>query len=199
MPEQPQTLYDARQQLQAERERHAREGTTPVTSYARPKPSKAEQAEADRLNAARALPDALFEDDPEVQSLAATLRIKTALIERRTHVRDWLGAQMARMDAAITDAERAIPQAILEDAVSEDGGFTQARQAIAALELAKAVRVFADGAWDAVAHSSPGAQHALYNARDAARTALEDRLFTLKLAHVDAQAQAGQEQAQGGV
>lgn len=187
------------QQAIAAEEHHRQKGVVACPSYVRPKPTAAEEAQARRLNAARALPDALFDDNHEVQRLRATLRAKTALIEKRIQVRDWLAAQMARLDGAIKDAESAMQDAILEDAQTRDAGFTQTRKAVAALEFAKAVRASVDDAYTIFAFSDPSAQHALHNARDAARTALNERLFALKQAHVDAQAQAGQDPEKGGV
>lgn len=196
----PQTLYEARQQLKAERERYADKGITPFTGgYIRPKPTAAEEAETSRLNAARALPDEMFFDDPEVQRLRDDLGIKAALIEQRIPVKNWLSAQMARMDLAVKAAEHIIPQIILEDAAAQDDGFTRTREAIEALNFAKTVLAYADAAYDVVAPSNPAAQHALYEARDAAQTALNERLFSLKKAHVDALARAEQEQNEGGM
>lgn len=191
------STHEIRMAQNAERERHTREGTTPFTGYVRPQPTQEELAEVARLNAVRALPDGLFDDEKEMQRLSAALRTKTTLIEKRTQVRDWLAGQQARLDIAIEDAERAVPQAILEDAVYQDEGFTKTREALAALEFAKSVRAYADAAYDVVAPSNPAAQHALYNARDAVRKELDEHLFNLKKAHVDAQNRAGQQQEGG--
>ncbi len=191
MSEIPKNLYEHRQQMLAKNDRYVREGTVPVTSYTRPKPTSAEAVEAARLNAARALPDELFEDDPKVQRLRATLAAKRALIEKRIPVRDWLSGQLANLDAMTTKADGAVVQAILEDAVNQDGAFTKTRAALAELEFSRAVRAYAEAAYSVVEPSDPGAQHALCNARDDAQSELWEHLFGLKKAHVDAQVFAG--------
>lgn len=193
------STHEIRMARNAERERHANDGIVPFSGYVRPKATAAQEAEARCLNAARALPDALFDDDPEVQRLRDDLGIKTTLIERRTSVKNWLAAQMDRMDLAVRAAEGVIPETILEDAVAQDEGFTQTRKAIEALNFARMVQEYASAAYDVVAPSNPAAQYALHNAQAAARTALDERLFSLKKAHVDALERADQEQSKGGV
>ena len=115
--------------------------------------------------------------------MRATFHAKTTLIEKRTQVRDWLAGQQAQLETAIEDAERAVSQAILEDAADQDEGFTKTREALSALEFSKSVHVYADAAYAMVAPSNPAAQHALYNARDAARTELDEHLLNLKGAY----------------
>lgn len=197
MPTEKLSTHEIRMAQNAERERHAREGTTPFTGYARPKPTQAELDEAARLKTARALPDDLFANEPEVKRLRAALHAKTTLIEKRTQVRDWLAGQQAQFEAAIEDAERAVSQAILEDAADQDDGFTKTREALSALEFSKSVSAYADAAYDMVAHSNPAAQHALYNARDAVRKELDEHLLNLKKAHVDARAGTGRQEEGG--
>lgn len=197
MPNEKLSAHEIRMARNAERERYAREGIAPATGYVRPKATAAEEAENRRLNAARALPDALFDSDPEVQRLRDDLAVKQALIEQRIPVKNWLAEQMGRMDLAVKEAEGAIPQAILEDAVAQDEGFTKARAAIEALNFAKTVRAYADVAYDVVAPSNPAAQHALYESLGAARAALNECLFSLKKAHVNALERAGKEQTEG--
>ena len=179
----------------AERERYAREGITPATGYTRPKATKEELTEAARLNAARALPDAMFDSNPQVQRLRDDLAVKQALIAQRIPVKNWLAAQMGQMDLAAKVAEGGIPQALIEDAVAQDEGFTKTRAAIEALNFAKTVREYARAAYDVVAPSNPAAQHALYGSLEAARVALDECLFSLKKAHVDALERANKEVA----
>jgi len=189
------SAHEIRMARNAERERYAREGITPATGYARPTATKEELTEAARLNAARALPDAMFDSNPQVQRLRDDLAVKQALIAQRIPVKNWLAAQMGRMDLAAKVAEGGIPQALIEDAVAQDEGFTKARAAIEALNFAKTVREYARAAYDVVAPSDPAAQHALYGALDAARVALDECLFSLKKAHVDALERANKEVA----
>ena len=199
MSSEKQSTHERRMARNAERDRYAREGITPFTGYVRPKPDQEETDQTARLNAARSLPDGLFADEPEVQRLSAALRTKSALIEKRGPVRDWLAARKSRIVATVDEAESAIPQAILEDALAQDESFSKTREALQTLEFSKAVCAYADAAYDAVAQSNPAAQHALYDARDAARTALNECLFALKLLHVNAQAQAVQNPKEGGM
>ncbi|MNV38396.1 hypothetical protein D3C71_1299480 [compost metagenome] len=113
-------------------------------------------------------------------------------------MRDWLARQMVKLDETIRDAERIVQDALLEDAEAGDEGFTKTRKATSALDLAKAVREASDAAYAIVAPSSPSAQKALYDARDAARIALEEHIFALKKAYVNASARVDQGQ-EGGV
>lgn len=190
MSNEKQSMHEIRMDSNAERERHARMGSVPFAGYVRPAPTQAEARDATRLNAARALPDEQFADNPEVQRLRAVLDTKVALIEKRLKVRDWLTGQTSRLEVAIADAQSAVPQAILEDALGQDEAFTKTRETLAELEFAKSVRAYADAAHQTVAPSNPAAQHALYDARDTAKAALNECLFNLKLSYVDAQAKA---------
>lgn len=199
MSNEKQSTHEIRMDSNAERERHARMGSVPFAGYVRPAPTQSEVRNATRLNAARAVPDEQFADDPEVQRLRAVLDTKVELIEKRLKVRDWLTGQTSRLAVAIEDAQSAVPQAILEDALGEDEAFTKTREALAELEFAKSVRAYADAAYQTVAPSNPAAQHALYDAREAARTALNECLFNLKLSFVDAQANAMPAPESGGV
>lgn len=192
------SAHEIRMARNAERERYAHEGITPTISSSSPKVTAAEVAENNRLNAARALPDALFDSDPDVQRLRDALAIKQALIEQRIPVKNWLAAQMGQMDLAVKMAQGGIPQALIEDAMAQDEGLTKTRAATEALNFAKTVRAYADAAYDVVAPSDPAAQHALYGALDAARIALDECLFSLKKAHVDALERANKEQTEGG-
>ena len=193
MPSEKLSTHEIRMARNAERERHARMGTTPTVATVRTQPHPEERAQAARLSAARALPDTLFDDDPEVQRLRAAASLKVHLIEKRVQVRDWLAEQQSRLDSFIEEAARAVPQAILEDAAGRDEGFTKTREALAALDFAKSVCAGINAAYAMVAQSNPAAQHELHNARDAAHTALAERLFALKLTHMGAQALASLE------
>ena len=137
----------------------------------------------------------MFDSNPQVQRLRDDLAAKQALIEQRIPVKNWLAAQMGQMDLAVKVAQGGIPQALIEDAMTQDEGFTKTRAAIEALNFAKTVRAYADAAYDVVAPSDPAAQHALYGALDAARVALDEYLFSLKKAHVDALERAGKDVA----
>ena len=173
------SAHEIRMARNAERERYAREGITPATGYARPTATKEELTEAARLNAARALPDAMFDSNPQVQRLRDDLAVKQALIAQRIPVKNWLATQMGQMDLAVKVAE----------------GVTKARGAMVGLNFARTVRECARAAYDVVAPSDPAAQHALYGALDAARVALDECLFSLKKAHVDALERANKEVA----
>ena len=82
------SAHEIRMARNAERERYAREGITPATGYTRPKATKEELTEVARLNAARALPDAMFDSNPQVQRLRDDLAAKQALIEQRIPVKN---------------------------------------------------------------------------------------------------------------
>ena len=153
MPSEKLSTHEIRMARNAERERHARMGTTPTVATVRTQPHPEERAQAARLSAARALPDTLFDDDPEVQRLRAAASLKVHLIEKRVQVRDWLVEQQSRLYSFIEEAARAVPQAILEDAAGQDEGFTKTRETLAALDFAKSVRAGIDAAYAMVAQS----------------------------------------------
>ena len=186
------------QQALADDERYRQKGVINLGMQSRPKLTDTEIAEETRLSAARALPDELFSNDPEIQRLQANLHIKVAIAEKHAQIRHWLAEQRAQLGAAVDDAERVLMLAMLKDAAAQDASFTQAREAIAAYEQAKSMYAFSDEVHATVAGRSLMDRDARIAARDHAHQALKDRLFELKKAHVDALAQAGQ-QNEGGV
>ena len=171
----------------ADEERRALKGAIPMLVTPRPAPTPEQQKQAARSAAARALPDALFDDDAEVQRLRATYEARLAVSNGPVIARQWMPSAMQRLAEHVDAAQKSIAWDVLSDAVAKDDNFPQARAALAALEADKALLAAVRAAY-ALVNGGPCNTIQLDDAIAQARKALQDRLFALKLAHVDTQA-----------
>lgn len=146
--------------------------------------SAAELAQAARLNAARALPDALFLADVQVQALRATYDARLAVSANQGTIKRWLVAERERLTAQIDDAGKALAWAVLSDGANKDDTFGLARAGLTALESDKALVQAIDAALVLLALPPDANQH-IADEVDRARQALNERLFELKLSHID--------------
>lgn len=168
---------------QADEERR-RLGACVPSAPPRPVQSAAERAQAERLEAARALPDALFLEDTQAQALHATHEARLAVSANQTTIRRWLMAERERLTAQIGAAEKALAWAALTDGAQQDGGFALARAELAALVSGKALLSGIDSALALLVLQS-NANHHIADEVDRAQQALNERLFELKLSHID--------------
>lgn len=150
----------------------------------RPAQSAAERAQAERLEAARALPDTLFLEDAQAQALHAAHAARLAVSANQTNIRRWLMAERERLTAQISAAEKALAWAALTDGAQQDGGFALARAELAALASDKALVSVIDSSLALLA-LPPNANHHIANEVGRAHQALNERLFELKLSHID--------------
>lgn len=169
---------------QADEERHRLGGAISLGLSPRPVQSATERAKAERLEAARTLPDALFLEDAQAQALHATHEGRLAVSANQTTIRRWLMEERERLTAQIGAAEKALAWAALTDGAQQDGGFALARAELAALESGKALVSVIDSALALLA-LPPNANHHVSTEVDRARRALSERLFELKLSHID--------------
>lgn len=150
----------------------------------RPVQSAMERAQAERLEAARALPDALFLEDAEVKALHATHAARLTVSAKQTTIRCWLMAERQRLIEQIGAAEKALAWAALTDGAQQDGGFALARAELAALVSGKALLSGIDSALALLVLQS-NANHHIADEVDRTQQALNERLFELKLSHID--------------
>ncbi len=169
---------------QADEERQRLGGAISLGLAPRPVQSATERTQAERLAAARALPDSLFQEDAQVQALHATHAARVAVSANQTTVRRWLKAERERLTAQIDAAEKALAWAALTDGAQQDGSFALARAELAALASDKALASVIDSALALLA-LPPGANQHITDEVDRAHQALNERLFELKLSHID--------------
>lgn len=179
----PENISNLERLWQADEERR-RLGACVPSAPPRPVQSAAERAQAERLEAARALPDSLFLGDAEVKALHATHEARLAVSANQTTIRRWLMAERERLTAQISAAEKALAWAALTDSAQQDGGFALARAELAALASDKALVSVIDSSLALLA-LPPNANHHIANEVDRAHQALNERLFELKLSHID--------------
>lgn len=177
-------ISNIERQWAADDERHRMGGTVLLGLAPRPVQSAAERAQAERLEAARALPDSLFLEDAQVQALHSTHEARLAVSANQTTIRRWLKAERELLTAQIDAAEKALAWAALTDGAQQDGSFALARAELAALASNKALVSVIDSALALLA-LPPGANQHITDEVDRAHQALNERLFELKLSHID--------------
>lgn len=160
------------------------DGTVLLGLAPRPVQSAAERAQVERLAAARALPDSLFQEDAQVRALHATHAARLAVSANQTTIRRWLMTERERLTAQISAAEKALAWAALTDGAQQDGGFAQTRAELAALASDKALVSVIDSSLALLA-LPPNANHHIADEVDRAHQALNEHLFELKLSHID--------------
>jgi hypothetical protein len=176
-------ISNIERQWAADEERR-RLGACVPSAPPRPVQSAMERAQAERLEAARALPDALFQEDAQVQALHATHAARLAVSANQTTIHRWLMTERKRLTALIGAAEKALAWMSLTDGAQQDRGFAQTRAKLAALASDKALVSVIDSSLALLA-LPPNANHHIANEVDRAHQALNERLFELKLSHID--------------
>ena len=168
----------------ADDEERRRVGASIGTPQARPVLSAEELQQAARLKAARALPDDLFLDDAQVQALRATYSARLSVSAHQGSIKRWLMAERERLTAQINAAGNSMAWAALSDGAGEDVSFALARAELAALASDKALVQTIDSALALLA-LPPGANSRIADEVARAHQALNERLFELKLSHID--------------
>jgi len=177
-------LSTLERQWAADEERRQLGGAIFLGLTLRPEKSAAELAQAARLNAARALPDALFLADAQVQALHATYGARLAVSTNQGSIKRWLMAERERLAAQIDKAGKALAWAVLSDGANKDDAFVLARTELTALASDKALVQAIDAALALLA-LPPDTNQNIADEVDRARQALNERIFELKLSHID--------------
>ncbi|MCO5358421.1 hypothetical protein [Acidovorax kalamii] len=143
-----------------------------------------ELQQAARLEAARALPDSLFMEDAQVQTLRATYDARLLVSANQGSIKRWLMEERERLANQIAALEKSLAWAALADGAGKDATFALARAELAALESDKALVQTIDSALALLA-LPPGANSRIADEVDRTRRALNQHLFELKLSHID--------------
>ena len=167
-----------------EEERRKLGGAVCIGLTPRPEKSAAERAQAERLACARALPDALFLGDAQVQGLRADYESRLAVSVNQSAIKRWLMAERKRLAAQMDEMEKALAWAALSDGAEQDGAFFRTRLELAALASDKALVQIIDAALELLV-CPPGANSSITDEVSFAHRALTERLFELKLSHID--------------
>ena len=178
------TLSTLERHWAADEERRQLGGAIHIGLMPRPEKSAAESAQDARLEAARALPDDLFLDDAQVQALRATYSARLSVSAHQGSIKRWLMAERERLTAQINAAGNSMAWAALSDGAGEDVSFALARAELAALASDKALVQTIDSALALLA-LPPGANSRIADEVSRAHQALNERLFELKLSHID--------------
>lgn len=168
----------------ADDEERRRVGASIGTPQARPVLSAEELQQAARLKAARALPDALFMEAEQVQTLRATYNARLLVSANQGSIKRWLMEERERLTNQIAALEKSLAWAALSDGAGEDVSFALARAELAALASDKALVQTIDSALALLA-LPPGANSRIADEVARAHQALNERLFELKLSHID--------------
>ncbi|WP_028600837.1 hypothetical protein [Ottowia thiooxydans] len=148
--------------------------------------------QAARKAAARALIDTPFLADPEVVRLKAQYEALRGVQAYQPVIRRFLQAEQLKQTARVDSAQNALKWEALFDAAANDLNFSRARVAMSELI---AERELQDAILKAISvvDCSPDSAHELHDAVENSRTALNERLFELKLAQVDSEHSHSQE------
>lgn len=171
----------------ADEQRQRNAGKVILGPPARRLPTPAEKAEAERHAAARALPDALFSGDAEVQRLRAIHVSRMATRDNQRPLQRWLSSEARRLALEIEEAEQGLIWSVIADAAAQDDDFSWGLGAMSDLGEKRALAAAVTDALDLLGRASK-----LDDAVSNAREALQARLFQLKLAHVGAQSKEQQ-------
>ena len=168
----------------ADDEERRRVGASIGTPQARPVLSAEELQQAARLKAARELPDSLFMEAEQVQTLRATYNARLLVSANQGSIKRWLMEERERLANQIATQEKSLAWAALSDGAGEDASFAMARAELAALASDKALVQTIDSAL-ALLTLPPGANSRIADEVARARQALNERLFEMKLSHID--------------
>ena len=164
-------------------------------SHLTPNGPRAPTAQGLADEAARALPDALFENDPEVKRLKERhelLRdVRQSFKERRT----WLTAQRRQLESRAQEVQSSMKWAALADCNASDGEFTRSRAAVTEVAMLNSLLDATSGTMKML-EQRPATGNEIDRETDDARIALERRVFALKLAHVAKQSSVAAQSTQ---
>lgn len=168
----------------ADEERLQMGGAVDIGLKPRTEKSAAEHAQAARQEAARALPDDMFQEDAQVQALRAIHDARRSVSANQSSIKCWLMAERERLTARVQGSGESLAWAALSDGARKDATFAMARTELAALESDKALVQAIDSALALLA-LPPGANSRIADEVERARWALNEHLFELKLSHID--------------
>ncbi len=147
-----------------------------------------EQAMLNRHSAARALPDSMFTDHPEV----VQARQVAQHAQRRVEAAPVLAAMVDQVadhiisaNEAIAKLERALDQAVIDDLLAADTDFGRATAVQNMLHDLENRRVLLERAYHLARHTSFSEQIKLKEAAREAELALSNLVFKLKSQHVE--------------
>ena len=126
-----------------------------------------------------ALPEELFQDDPEVQRLRLELGIYMGALSNRAGCRGWLEAQRQRLVDAIAEQQAAMTLAVFADVVAQGEGFERTEAALATIERYRRLLEATAGALGWL-RDAPDSSSRLGQATSAVRSALDARLMQLR-------------------
>lgn len=177
------TLSTLERRWAADEERR-RVGASIGTPQVRPVLSAEELQQAARLEAARALPDSLFMEDAQVQILRASYDTRRLVSANQGSIKRWLMEERERLVNQIAALEKSLAWAALADGAGKDASFALACGELAALASDKALVQTIDSALALLA-IPPGGNSRIADEVGRAHQALNERLFELKLSHID--------------
>lgn len=145
--------------------------------------------EEEASNAAEALPDELFADDPEVIRLRQVVQNYTQALDGRAVYRQWLTDQRSALVQAMGQGEDDLQRLMLADVLAQDAGFAHTREEVNR-RLSDRATLAAMDAVLALLSQPPEIENRLSTDRADARAQLHTRLRILKREHFAKEAQA---------
>jgi len=147
-----------------------------------------EQAMLNRHSAARALPDSMFTDHPEVVQARQVAQHAQRRVEAAPVLAgmvDQVADHITAANEAIAELERALDRAVIDDLLAADTDFGRATAVQNMLHDLENRRVLLKRAYDLARHTSFSDQIKLKGAAQEAASALSNLVFKLKCQHVD--------------
>lgn len=147
-----------------------------------------EQAMLDRHSAARALPDSMFADHPEVVQARQVAQHAQRRVEAAPVLAgmvDQVADHITAANEAIAELERALDRAVIDDLLAADTDFGRAAAVQNMLHDLENRRVLLERAYDLARHTCFSDQIKLKEAAREAASALSNLVFKLKSQHVE--------------
>lgn len=148
----------------------------------------------ENLEAAKALPADLFQDDPQVLKLLRAIEERKAQIP--AEIRQWLDSELASLKNEIAHSEKTLARAVFADSVAKDTDFGKTDAAMKHLCFLKDLVAAIEGSKEEM---DPFMAQAV--SKDQAvidmGAQLGDRLWLLRIAHLEKQLNQGRNHREG--